>query len=333
MPHNDNWTELSLIISEELDGKRLDAALAILAGEDYSRARVQNLIAEGHLTSGNDTITRTSGKAVEGTEYLLRIPPAAPAEPIAQDIPLNIVYEDDYMLVINKPVGLVVHPAVGHPDGTMVNALLAHCGDQLSGIGGIKRPGIVHRLDKDTSGLMVVAKNDIAHKSLSAQLSDRSLSRIYQALVWGLPSPTSGTIEANIGRSSSNRKKMAVMETGGKEAITDYEVKNIIGQGVASLVECKLHTGRTHQIRVHMSHIGHWIIGDKTYRPNSFKRLRKGKEELFNQLHKFPRQALHAKELSLIHPETGEEMHWEAPLPEDIENILLACAQQSCSMK
>jgi len=334
MPHNlDDGIELSLTIPEDLDGKRLDAAIAALAGSAYSRARIQGLIAEGHLKSNGKIITRGASKVVCDTEYSLTIPPAAPAEPVAQDIEINIVYEDEYMLVINKAAGMVVHPAVGHADGTLVNALLAHCGEQLSGIGGVKRPGIVHRLDKDTTGLMVVAKNDLAHKHLSAQLSERTLKRVYQTLVWGAPSPVEGTIDARIGRSSSNRKKMAVLEHGGKDAVTDYTVEHIIGQAVASVVECRLHTGRTHQIRVHMAHIGHWIVGDPTYRPNSFKRLRRGHEDIFNLLHKFPRQALHAKELCLTHPKTGEEMRWSAPLPEDMQNILLACTQQSCSIK
>lgn len=326
--------ELQITIPENLDGGRLDAALAAaLAAEDLSRARIQSLIADGQVFKDGKAVTRTSGKAKTGETYLLRIPPAAPAAPVAEDIPLDILYEDDDIIVINKEAGMVVHPAAGHAKGTLVNALLAHCGDSLSGIGGVKRPGIVHRLDKDTSGLMVVAKNDAAHKNLTAQLAAHTVRRIYRAIVWGVPTPASGMIEGNIGRSSSNRKKMAVLENGGKEAITEYQVDTIFEGGVASLVTCRLHTGRTHQIRVHMTHIGHWLIGDPLYRPNSFKRLRKGPVDIFDMLHEFPRQALHAAMLSLQHPRTDEEMSWQTALPKDMHNILLAGAKQSCSME
>lgn len=326
--------ELEIIIPEEMDGGRLDAALAAtLAAEDLSRARIQGLIAAGQLFKDDNPVTRASGKVKTGETYLLRIPPAAPATPVAEDIALDILYEDDDIIVINKAAGMVVHPAAGHARGTLVNALLAHCGEGLSGIGGVKRPGIVHRLDKDTSGLMVVAKNDAAHKNLTAQLAAHTVRRIYRAIVWGVPTPASGIIEGNIGRSSSNRKKMAVLESGGKEAATEYDVDAIFEGGVASLVTCRLHTGRTHQIRVHMTHIGHWLIGDPLYRPNSFKRLRKGPVGLFDLLHGFPRQALHAAALSLRHPRTDEEMSWQAALPEDMQNILLAGAKQSCSIE
>lgn len=331
---NESPQELEITIPETLDGGRLDAVLAAaLVEEDLSRARIQGLIAAGQVFKDGNPVTRASGKAKTGETYILRIPPPTPAIPMAEDIPLNILYEDDDIIVINKAVGMVVHPAAGHPQGTLVNALLAHCGDSLSGIGGVKRPGIVHRLDKDTSGLMVVAKNDTAHKNLTAQLAAHTVRRVYRAIVWGVPAPLSGTIEGNIGRSSSNRKKMAVLENGGKEAITEYAVNTIFEGSVASLVTCHLHTGRTHQIRVHMTHIGHWLIGDPLYRPNSFKRLRKGPVPIFDMLHGFPRQALHAAILSLRHPRTDEEMSWQADLPEDMQNILLAGAKQSCSME
>lgn len=331
---SDSPQELAITIPEDMDGGRLDAALAAaLAAEDLSRARIQSLIAAGHVFKDGRPVSRASGKARTGECYILRIPPAAPAIPTAENIALDILYEDADIIVINKAAGMVVHPAAGHAKGTLVNALLAHCGDSLSGIGGVKRPGIVHRLDKDTSGLMVVAKNDAAHKNLTAQLAAHSVRRIYRAIVWGVPAPSSGTIEGNIGRSSSNRKKMAVLENGGKEAVTEYQVDAIFEGGVASLVTCRLHTGRTHQIRVHMTHIGNWLVGDPLYRPNSFKRLRKGPVEIFDMLHDFPRQALHAASLTLRHPRTNEEMSWQAALPEDMQNILLAGAKQSCSME
>lgn len=325
--------ELVLTVPENLGGKRLDAALATLAAPEYSRARIQELIAAGCLSKDGKPVTRTTTKAEAGQSYLLRIPAPAPAIPEAENIPLDILYEDADIIVINKPAGLVVHPAAGHAAGTLVNALLAHCGDSLSGIGGVKRPGIVHRLDKDTSGVMVAAKNDAAHRALSDQLSARDLKRVYRAVVWGIPSPESGRIEGNIGRSSRNRKKMAVLDRGGKEAVTDYRTELPAGGGIASLVTCRLHTGRTHQIRVHMAHIGHWIIGDPLYRPNSFKTLRKGDTAYFEALRRFPRQALHASEMRLTHPATGQDMEFHAPLPQDMRNLLLAVAVQSCSME
>ncbi len=320
MPH-----KITVTIPEILAGSRLDNALSILIDDNFSRARLQKLIMSGECVRDKQVIIKPSIKVKEEEEYSITIPPAIEAEPKAQDIPLDIIYEDEDIIVLNKPVGLVVHPAVGHADGTLVNALLAHCAGELSGIGGVKRPGIVHRLDKDTSGLMVVAKNDFAHKHLSEQLSSRTLTRKYQAIIWKVLSPMSGVIEGNIGRSSSNRKKMAVLRNGGKEAITEYETEQIISQGVASLVKCKLRTGRTHQIRVHLSNMGHWLVGDTLYRPNSFKTLRRGKPEIFDILHKFPRQALHAEGLSLIHPRSEEELSWTAPLPDDFKELLLSC--------
>jgi 23S rRNA pseudouridine1911/1915/1917 synthase len=240
------------------------------------------------------------------------VPPSAPAIPAAQPIPLSIVFEDEYLLVIDKPAGLVVHPGAGHHDGTLVNALLAYCGDQLSGIGGVRRPGIVHRLDKDTSGLMVAAKTDAAHRGLSAQLADRSLSRTYRAIVWGTPTPVAGRIDAPIGRSPNNRRKMAVVRHGGREAVTLYSTIARVG-GKASLIECKLMTGRTHQIRVHMASSGHPLVGDPLY-----GRARGDGSALA----RFPRQALHATAIAFLHPIDGREMSFVSEPPDDFRNLI-----------
>jgi 23S rRNA pseudouridine1911/1915/1917 synthase len=240
------------------------------------------------------------------------VPPAAPALPVPQTIPLDIVYEDEFLLVIDKPAGLVVHPGAGNEDGTLVNALLAHCGEQLSGIGGVRRPGIVHRLDKDTSGLMVAAKTDAAHRGLSAQLSDRSLSRTYRAIVWGKPVPPAGRIDAPIGRSPNNRRKMAVLRNGGRDAVTLYSTVTQVG-AKASLIECKLMTGRTHQIRVHMAHLGHPLVGDPLY-----GRARGDGSALA----RFPRQALHATAIAFVHPIDGREMSFTSTPPADFRALL-----------
>jgi 23S rRNA pseudouridine1911/1915/1917 synthase len=256
-----------------------------------------------------------SRKAKLGDVFTIRVPPPEPASPEAQDIDLDILYEDKDLLVINKPVGMVVHPAPGNRDRTLVNALLAHCGKSLSGIGGVARPGIVHRLDKDTSGLMVVAKNDKAHQQLTKQFADRSLSRTYQALVWGEPVPLVGHIEAPIGRHPRDRVKMAVVGKG-KPALTYYKVIESFGD-LASLVECKLATGRTHQIRVHLAYIKHPVIGDAVYGGG---RNRVG--DAAKLLEKFPRQALHATQLQFFHPRTEKLMSFKAPLPKDMAELI-----------
>jgi 23S rRNA pseudouridine1911/1915/1917 synthase len=259
-----------------------------------------------------------------GEVYEIDIPAPVSATPEAQEIPLDIAYEDDDLIVINKPPDMVVHPAAGNHDGTLVNALLAHCGEALSGIGGVKRPGIVHRLDKETSGLMVVAKNDAAHQWLSEQLSTRTLTRVYQAIVWGVPSPVQGRIETQIGRHKTNRKKMAVLDGGGKDAITDYRVLESFGL-LASLVECRLKTGRTHQIRVHMSHIGYPLAGDPLYgkgSPAKFLRQMKAPENVAAALTAFPRQALHAAQLEFIHPISENRISLRADLPADMQALL-----------
>jgi 23S rRNA pseudouridine1911/1915/1917 synthase len=309
---------MDLTIPAELDRQRMDKALATLVVVDHpgiSRMRVQALLAAGHITCGDKPMMDASHKVREGEIYSLVLPPVEKAEPVAQDIKLNIVYEDDDVIVIDKPAGLVVHPAPGNRDNTLVNALLAHCGDSLSGIGGVARPGIVHRLDKDTSGLIVAAKNDAAHRALSAQFADRSLSRTYHAVVWGVPVPHSGEVDAPIGRSSKDRKKMAVM-TKGRPALTHYRVLEDFG--FASLVECKLSTGRTHQIRVHMTYIKNSIVGDPTYRGP-----RRGKP--IEGLLKFPRQALHAVSLQFIHPRTGRIRKFTSKLPPDIAKLIKYC--------
>lgn len=315
---------------------RLDKELAAAAlvceeaaAQGLSRARLQALIREGAVSQEGHPLTDISHTVMQGAVVEVVVPPAAPAQPQAQTIALDILYEDDDVLVINKPAGMVVHPAAGNWDHTLVNALLAHCGESLSGIGGVARPGIVHRLDKETSGLMVVAKNDGAHQALSRQFADRSLSRVYQAVVWGLPNPLNGEIEGAIGRHPRNRQKMAVVPHGGKEALTYYKTLEAFGV-LAALVECRLATGRTHQIRVHMTHQGHPLVGDPLYGTRrSSGKTAKGQEGIVARLQAFPRQALHAGEIKWIHPRTGKSMTFKAPLPDDLKALLKALRQMS----
>ncbi|MBI1215966.1 MAG: RluA family pseudouridine synthase [Alphaproteobacteria bacterium] len=321
--------QFSVKATTEDEGKRLDKVLATHAPR-FSRSRLQSLVEGGHVTFGGEVMTNSAYKVKAGDSFCVTVPPAVEAVPQAQDIALDIVYEDDDLLVINKPADMVVHPAAGNHDGTLVNALLAHCGDSLSGIGGVKRPGIVHRLDKETSGLLVVAKNDAAHKGLSAQLSSRKLKRVYQAVVWGNVTPAQGRIETQIGRSKTNRKKMAVLEGGGRDAITDYKLLEIYGL-VASLVECRLQSGRTHQIRVHMAHIQHWLVGDPLYGRHAiprFLKLHKVPEKTGLALREFPRQALHAAQLEFIHPISENKISLSAPLPEDMKKLLTLLRRQ-----
>jgi len=290
---------------------RLDKVLAD-ALPDLTRSRLKALIEDGRATIDGGTVRDPSARVKPGQSLTVAVPPAAPAKAEPQAIPLDIVYEDDWLLVVNKPAGLVVHPAPGNRDGTLVNALLAHCGASLSGIGGVARPGIVHRLDKDTSGLMVVAKTDAAHVALKAQFLDRSLTRTYWALACGVPWPRQGSIDAPIGRSPRNRKKMAVV-AGGRPALTDYRTITTFST-CASLLECRLKTGRTHQIRVHLASIGHPVIGDPLYgRTNK----RAGAETLTLE-----RQALHAKILSFIHPNTQQRMRFEVDIPNDMKALV-----------
>lgn len=312
-------------VDETLHGQRLDKALSTLCS-DLSRSRLQALIKGGQVSLNGINDVTASEKVEAGDRLNIVMPPLVEAAPQAQNITLDIVYEDDHLLVINKPVGLVVHPGAGNHDGTLVNALLHHCGDTLSGIGGVIRPGIVHRLDKDTTGLMVVAKNDHAHQHLSAQLADRSLSRIYHALVMGTLMPPMGYIDKPIGRDLKNRQKMAITAKNSREAVTHYRVIEAFNN-VLSLVECQLETGRTHQIRVHMAHNKHSLIGDPLYgaQPTAVRAaLKRGgyEPEVISQIMAFERQALHAKELSFIHPASDEEMHFESELPDDFKEIL-----------
>lgn len=309
------------IISGTLPGgERLDKALSAASG--LSRERIKALMGEGRVTLGGQIAAQASLKPAPGTAFAIVIPEAAPAEAVAQDIPLNIVFEDAHLIVVDKPAGLVVHPAAGNLDGTLVNALLHHCRGQLSGIGGVARPGIVHRIDKDTSGLLVVAKTDAAHEGLARQFADHSIHRAYLAIVGGRPSPAAGTVRGAIARSATNRKKMALVEDGrGKHAVTHYRTIN--GFDGATLIECRLETGRTHQVRVHMASIGHPLLGDPVYGRNP-QRLR----PILSQLH-FARQALHAAELGFIHPVTEARHSFAAPLPADMAGLLVELEQQS----
>lgn len=285
-----------------------------------SRSRLQKLILGGNLTLDDVIISDNSHKVKTGDAYILNVPPAEEADPPAENIALDIAYEDDDLLVVNKPAGMTVHPAAGAWHGTLVNALLYHCAENLSGIGGVKRPGIVHRIDKETSGLLVVAKNDFAHQNLSEQFAEHSIERTYWAVTYGVPQPLEGTIEGNIGRSPFDRKKMAIVPIGGKPAITHYKTLQIFAH-TAALVQCQLETGRTHQIRVHLSSKGYALIGDKIYVKNhkSDLALPAG---IKNYVNTFPRQALHAKSLGFIHPRSGQFMQFDSDLPADMQQLL-----------
>ncbi len=311
------------IISGTLPGgERLDKALSTASG--LSRERIKALLGEGRISLDGAAASQASLKPAAGTTFSIDVPEAAPAEAIAQDIPLNIVFEDEHLIVVDKPAGLVVHPAAGNLDSTLVNALLHHCRGQLSGIGGVVRPGIVHRIDKETSGLLAVAKTDAAHEGLAKQFADHSIHRAYLAIVAGVPKPTSGTVSGHIGRSDHDRKKMAVLHPlnkRGKHAVTHYRLLEALG--LASLVECRLETGRTHQVRVHMSSIGHPLLGDPVYGRNP-QRLR----PILTQLH-FARQALHAAELGFTHPVTGAAQNFVSALPADMAGLLVELEKQT----
>ncbi len=302
-------------------GRRLDQFLSGALPE-ISRSRLKSLIQAGRLTAGGATITEPSYRVKPDQAFALCIPAPRPATPVGQAIALDIVYEDDDLVVIDKPAGLVVHPAPGNPDATLVNALIAHCGESLSGIGGVQRPGIVHRLDKETGGLLVVAKNDAAHAGLARQFADRSLSRTYLALVWGVPRPSEGEIAGNIGRHPVKRKRMAVLRRGGRAALTRYRVVETFAGGAASAVECRLATGRTHQIRVHLAWRGHGVIGDPVYGGG---RRKGGRDAAPTEAAAgMTRQALHARVLAFRHPRSGETLRFESPLPADMAALIAA---------
>ena len=329
-------TEHRVTIDEAGDGARLDQALAA-ALPSISRSRLKTLIEADRVSltagPGLDAAQETAGRTISepsmrvksGQSFAIDIPEAHDPEPAAQAIALDVRYEDEALIVIDKPAGLVVHPAPGNPDRTLVNALIAHCGDSLSGIGGVRRPGIVHRLDKDTSGLMVAAKTDEAHAGLAAQFAAHTLERAYFALVWGVPRPGKGRIQGNIGRDPRNRKKMSVLVNKGKPAATNYTVVQRFGS-VASLIECRLETGRTHQIRVHLAHIGHPVIGDPLYGRITPKRLASLSPTARAALSALARQALHAHLIGFEHPSFKKEVKIESKLPMDIK-ALLTCLE------
>jgi 23S rRNA pseudouridine1911/1915/1917 synthase len=305
-------------IAPEASGGRLDKTLAEHL-PDLSRGRIQALMAQGLISREGATLSDASSKAKPG-EYQLLIPPPAPADPQPENIPLAILYEDEHLIVVEKPPGMAVHPAPGSETGTLVNALLHHCGDSLSGIGGVARPGIVHRIDKETSGVMVAAKSDAAHQGLSKLFATHDIDRVYIALVRGAPSPERGTIETRLGRSAHDRKKIAVLKTGGREAITHYRTERTFGgdgKPLAARISCTLETGRTHQIRVHMASKGSPCLGDPVY--GSGPPAGPVREAIAQA--GLRRQALHAAVLGFVHPVTGQALRFESPLPADMAQL------------
>ena len=325
-----------LVAGDDAAGERMDQWLAGQLAPDLSRSRIQSLIRQGAVTLNGKPATEPKRKLSEGDLIAIDMPAPVPAEPEGEDIPLDILFEDDDLIVINKPAGLVVHPGAGNWTGTLVNALIHHCGASLSGIGGVRRPGIVHRLDKDTSGVLVVAKNDLTHRVLSEAFADHGrtgdLERAYHALVWGSPARVTGMIDAPLGRSTSDRTKQAVVPESREDAlhaVTHFTVLDRFGEkpdatAMASLVECRLETGRTHQIRVHMAHIGHPLLGDQEYGKAFFTKANKLGDDLGPLVRGFPRQALHARLLAFRHPSTDEIMRFEAPHPQDMAELLAA---------
>jgi 23S rRNA pseudouridine1911/1915/1917 synthase len=310
-------------VAAEQAGARVDRVLAD-ALPQLSRSRLKALIEAGRLSAGGRTIAEPATRVKPGQRLVLAVPPAAPARPEGQDIPLDVVYEDAAVIVVDKPAGLVVHPAPGNPDGTLVNALIRHCGDSLQGIGGERRPGIVHRLDKDTSGLMVAAKTAAAHQALVAQFADRAIARRYRALAWGVPHPACGRLTGAIGRSPQNRKKMAVLERGGRPAATRYRLLRALAGGAVSELACTLETGRTHQVRVHLAHAGHPLLSDPLYgraRPRAQRDL---PEPAHTAVTALGRQALHAERLGFHHPESGAWLDFARDVPADMAATLQA---------
>ena len=312
---------VELTLPEDASPDRLDRSLAALMPA-LSRSRLKALILDGRVTAEGVVLTDPSVRVKAGQKFAIFLPEPEAARPVAQPIALAIVFEDDDLVVVDKPAGMVVHPAPGNMERTLVNALLAHCGDGLTGIGGVLRPGIVHRLDKDTSGLLVAAKTATAHASLAAQFAAHTVERRYRALAWGVPRPAEGRIEGAIGRSTADRKRMAVVAGRGKAAVTHYRVVRRFGDR-ASLVECRLETGRTHQVRVHLAHIGHALIGDRSYGERA-RRRRAG--DLPEPIKAFSRQALHAAVLGFDDPRTGLPRRFESDLPGDLRD-LIACLE------
>jgi 23S rRNA pseudouridine1911/1915/1917 synthase len=313
---------IELTIAASDAGIRLDRALQHQVPE-LSRTRLKQLILAGHIASDGKVLRDPAERARAGASIVVVLPEPDEPSPRAQSIALDIRFEDEHLIVIDKPAGMVVHPAPGNPEGTLVNALLAHCGPSLSGIGGVRRPGIVHRLDKDTSGLLVAAKTEAAHHALSQGFSRRVVERAYSAIVWGVPAPPTGEIAGNIGRSAVNRKKMAVVaDARGKPAVTRYRVERRFADH-ASLIECRLLTGRTHQIRVHLAHIGHPLIGDPVYGTRSGRSVaRMG--PIGAEIATFARQALHARLLGFTHPVTGEYLSFDSKVPGDMMDLLFS---------
>ncbi|MBB3654928.1 23S rRNA pseudouridine1911/1915/1917 synthase [Rhizobium sp. BK650] len=322
-----------VLTADETAEGRLDAWLTAQLGEEFSRSRIKALIKDGQVFFKGEPLIDPQRKVRAGDSYEITLPEPEDPTPKGEKIPLDILYEDEDVIVISKPAGLVVHPGPGNWTGTLVNALIHHCGNTLSGIGGVRRPGIVHRLDKDTTGVMVVAKNDMAHRHLSLQFADHGrtmpLERAYHAIVWGRPRALSGTIDAPLGRATGDRTRRAVKRPDSDradDAITHYEVlerfhENPDASALASLVECHLETGRTHQIRVHMAHIGHPLLGDAVYGAGFRTKANLLPDEARRIVKAFDRQALHAYMLQFEHPRTGEVMHFEVPLPNDMVEL------------
>ncbi|MCH9754058.1 MAG: RluA family pseudouridine synthase [Alphaproteobacteria bacterium] len=291
--------------------------------EDITRSKIQNLIKNGFVSLNGEPIKNNKHQTSFGDIYVITIPAEEPLQIKPKKMDLNIIYEDDHLLIINKPAGLTTHPGAGNTTDTLVNGLLANYKNNLSSVAGISRPGIVHRLDKDTTGLIVVAKNDKAHAKLSADLAERKIKRIYQAVIWGLPYKTSDTIKTNVAKNKHDRKKMSVVDDeSGKVAITNYRIMNTFLSGRMSLVECSLETGRTHQIRLHMQHIGHHIVGDPVYGVENKKRKFTLSQNIADYIKSLSRQMLHAKKLSFVHPVTLKQLDFEIELPEDMQKLM-----------
>ncbi|WP_035486004.1 RluA family pseudouridine synthase [Geminicoccus roseus] len=305
------------VVEQDAAGRRLDAWLAAVL-PDLSRARIQALLDQGAVLRDGQKVSQASRKVRPGEAYAVAVPDPVAATPEAQDIEVQVLFEDEHLIVVAKPAGLVVHPGPGHDDGTLVNAMLAHCRGSLSGIGGVARPGIVHRLDKDVSGVMVVAKHDRAHTLLSGQFTVHSIHRVYEAVVRGLPARTEGTVDRPLGRDPFDRKRMAIVSKGGKRAVTHWQVLEAGGTR-AALVQCRLETGRTHQIRVHLASLGHPILGDRTYGPRRTGDLPEPARPLVEKL---DRIALHARGLGFDHPITGQAMAFDLPPPPLFKTLL-----------